>query len=268
MNTLRSQNIVVGTAGYGRYSAPEGWKDQYESKLAAFSDEFHAVELNRTFYKLPRVRTAKRWRMEAGDSFEFCVKAWQALTHETSSPTWRKNVRETLSEEQKEHFGMLRPHPVNFSAWEKTKAVAEALEAPVCLIQTPPRFGPSDQNKENMREFLSEIDRGLLRVAWEPRGDWHRKPDQVQSIVDELDLIHVVDPLRAEPLGNHPFAYLRLHGLNEDRYDYRYDYSGEELMELADFLNGIAGKKKRVFCMFNNDHMYENVRQLQSLISE
>ncbi|MCF8080527.1 MAG: hypothetical protein K9K88_14705 [Desulfobacterales bacterium] len=47
--------IKVGTCGYSRYQPGGDWKDKYKSKLQAFSKAFEAVEINRTFYKLPMV---------------------------------------------------------------------------------------------------------------------------------------------------------------------------------------------------------------------
>lgn len=96
--------IKIGTCGYSYYKPGQGWKEQYESKLQAFSDSFSHLELNKTFYKLPMVKTASRWRNEVSSDFEFSVKAWQAITHPVSSPTWN-NRRDGLNDEQREQFG-------------------------------------------------------------------------------------------------------------------------------------------------------------------
>ena len=53
--------------------------------------KFSLVEVEQTFYKLPLVKTAERWRAEAPRGFEFSIKAWQALTHLPTSPTWRRS---------------------------------------------------------------------------------------------------------------------------------------------------------------------------------
>ncbi len=258
-------DIVVGTCGYGYYRPPMGWKQRYESKLQAFSHVFPAVELNKTFYKLPMARTARRWHREAADDFVFTVKAWQALTHPTSSPTWRKR-KEGLTGQQKEHFGYLCPNDEVVDAWQMTRKRAGALGAPVCVLQTPGSFDCTDKHEENMRELLGGIERSGIQLAWEPRGDWKRHPGRVQSICDDLDLIHVVDLMRREPVSTHSTAYVRLHGLNEDEYDYNYDYSSSELEELAGRVDELAEKHERVYCMFNNVQMYDNARQLMEML--
>lgn len=257
--------IRVGTCGYSYYKPPGEWEDRYESKLQAYSEVFEVGELNRTFYKLPMVRTAERWRREAFEDFEFCVKGWQAITHPTSSPTWR-NKKDGLSEEERKNLGYFNPHQTVFDAWERTRKIAETLEAEVCLLQTPAGFECNEENKENIHDFFDRIERGNLNVAWEPRGNWKDNPDVVETICEELDLVHVVDIMRREPVSDHRFAYIRLHGLNPDEYDYNYDYSGDELSKLADKLRSLAENHERVYCMFNNYEMYKNAQSLMKKV--
>ncbi|KXB00457.1 hypothetical protein AKJ42_00680 [candidate division MSBL1 archaeon SCGC-AAA261C02] len=233
--------------------------------MQAYSDAFEVGEINRTFYKLPMVKTTERWRREAFDDFEFTLKTWQALTHPTSSPTWRKR-KDKLTEKQEKNFGYLRPNREVIDAWEETKKRAEALKAKVCVIQTPGSFDCSKENEKNMRELLGKIDCGDLELAWEPRGDWKENPDKIEDICNDLGLIHIVDLMRREPVSDHPMSYIRLHGLNPSEYNYDYDYSDEELEELAEKLEGLAESHDVVYCMFNNYSMYENAQQLREII--
>lgn len=253
-------DIRIGTCGYSYYDPGEGWKDDYESKLQAFSDAFGLVELNRTFYDLPMVLTAERWRDEVIGEFEFTVKAWQALTHPTSSPTWRDT--DDLTEEQRDGFGYLRPNEVVKEAWRQTREVATALAADTIVLQTPPSFDATEAHESDMRELLGSIDRGGLELAWEPRGDWLAAPDRVETVCADLDLIAITDVLREDPLSTHEWAYTRLHGLNDDPYDYDYDYSADELGRLAETLEAFAADHERVYALFNNFEMYDNATAL------
>ena len=114
------------------------------------------------------------------------LKAWQALTHPAGSPTWR-NCSRNLTEKQRQGFGWFRPNREVMDAWKETRRVAEALRARVCVLQTPASFSSASDNEKNLRRFFSQIDRGNLELAWEPRGDWNDKPDQ-----DSADMVQVV----------------------------------------------------------------------------
>lgn len=258
MSTIR-----VGTCGYQYYDPGDGWQDEYESKLQAYSDAFAAGELNRTFYELPQVSTAKRWRREALADFEFTLKAWQALTHPRSSPTWNDH-RDAVPEDRIDEVGYLRPTTFVQKAWERTFERAVALGAAIIVVQTPPSFDCTEEHEANMRELLTAVDRAGLTIAWEPRGDWPDYPDRIRALCEDLDLIHIVDIMREAPVVDHPIVYTRLHGLNEDPYDYNYEYSEAELDKLAGKLHDYADDHERVYCMFNNYEMYPNAQTLQA----
>ncbi|MEM5824892.1 MAG: DUF72 domain-containing protein, partial [Thermofilaceae archaeon] len=72
--------IKVGTCGWSAKGGRE-----------AYFAHFSVIELQETFYKLPLEETAEKWRSRAPPGFEFVVKAWQAITHPPSSPTWKRS---------------------------------------------------------------------------------------------------------------------------------------------------------------------------------
>lgn len=117
-----------------------------------------------------------------------------------------------------------------------------------------------------MRKFLGEIDRGKLALAWEPRGDWKEHPDEIAKLCEELELIHVVDLMRREPVSKHSIAYVRLHWLNPREYDYNYKYSLVELKELAGKVQTLAKKHHETYILFNNFFMYDSAEKLQQLL--
>lgn len=254
--------IKVGTCGYSYYNPGEDWKEEYKSKLQAFSDEFECCEINKTFYKLPMVKTTKRWRKEVFDDFEFTMKAWQAITHPTSSPTWKEKQKEKLSESEKENYGWFKPNEEVIEAWKETKNRAKALDAEVIVFQTPPSFDCSQENIENLYGFFEKITRDNIKPAWEPRGNWKENKEVVRDVCNSLDLIHVVDLMREKPLSDSELCYFRLHGLNENKYNYDYDYSDQELDEIAKKLFKSDRNHEKIYCMFNNYNMYKNALDL------
>ena len=51
---------------------------------------FPCVEIDSSFYQLPKIATVERWRAAAPKGFEFSMKAWQVITHRATSPTYKR----------------------------------------------------------------------------------------------------------------------------------------------------------------------------------
>jgi uncharacterized protein YecE (DUF72 family) len=232
--------VKVGCCGFSR-----GMKDYF--------GQFSLVEVQRTFYKMPKLATALKWRQQAPADFEFTLKAWQLITHPAASPTYRKAGLKIPSGSE-ERYGFFRPSEEVRQAWEETRRFAQALGARVIVFQCPPSFRETTENVDNMRRFFkSESTSGFLRV-WEPRGDWHEQT--IKSLCLELDLIHCVDPLEREPLHGQP-QYFRLHG--GPRYQHR--YSEEELQRLKDKIGNTDA-----YVLFNNLNMYHDALAFDRLM--
>jgi uncharacterized protein YecE (DUF72 family) len=125
------------------------------------------VEIQQTFHDPPRVQTAARWRQDslaAGGptGFEFTLKAWQLITHDATSPTYRR-LRIAIPESQRALYGSFRPTDAVLEAWTRTVAVARALEARVVVFQCPARFTPTTEHTENLRAFFRGADRAGFR---------------------------------------------------------------------------------------------------------
>lgn len=87
--------IKVGCCGFSR-----GMKD--------YLNQFKLVEVQQTFYKIPKLETALRWRAEASPNFEFTLKASQLITHPPTTPTYRK-AGIKIPPHAVEHYGFLDP---------------------------------------------------------------------------------------------------------------------------------------------------------------
>jgi uncharacterized protein YecE (DUF72 family) len=221
---------------------------------AEYYRQFAMVEIQHTFYSLPRVQTALRWRQVAGPGFEFSVKAWQLITHEPNSPTYRR-LKTPIPEPQKALYGSFRPTDAVFEAWSRTASVARALEARVVVFQCPARFTSTKQHADNLRGFFRTADRAGFVMAWEPRGDW--PPALIRDLCQELDLVHVVDPLKQAPQSG-GMRYFRLHGLT----GYRYLHTDEDLRAIA--VQCAAGAP--TYVLFNNLFMAEDALRFRRLL--
>lgn len=116
-----------------------------------------------------------------------------------------------------------------------------------------------------MKKFFSSVERDGIHIAFEPRGDWLENPKIIRELVNELNLIHCVDPFWDEPQSAHPVAYLRLHGLGR-RYNYRYAYTERDLSELVAKMRKLDRLgKEEVYCFMNNLRMWQDAAHLQEL---
>lgn len=211
------------------------------------------VEIQQTFYSPPRLTTARKWRHQAPATFDFSIKAWQLITHPASSPTYRR-LREPL-DGPPEAYGFFRPTEYVWKAWERTQEIAEALGARWIIFQCPRSFTPTTEHIGNLRKFFKRIRERHWRLGWEPRGEW--PSDVVQSLCQELDIIHVVDPFLQLPVTEN-LAYFRLHGIG----GYRYRYTQEDLSRLKSWTEPYDES----WVMFNNVSMWHDAIQFKRFV--
>ncbi|MEM5836753.1 MAG: DUF72 domain-containing protein [Candidatus Aenigmatarchaeota archaeon] len=243
--------IKVGCCGWGFFNSKNflGSKAKnFKSILQAYSSIFPSVEVNSTFYKIPKIKTAEKWRKEVDEinkNFEFTVKANQTITHQAK---FSKDSVETFNE---------------------MKEICKVLRAKILLFQSPASFKPEEENLKRMEEFFRAIKREKLILVWEPRGKWHEEPELLKKVCKKFDLIECVDPFRNEPLhfGKEKIAYFRLHGFGSTSI-YNYDFSKKELEELKEKVFGLEKEVEEVWVMFNNTMMYKNALEFMNLIKE
>ncbi len=229
--------------------------------LARYAATFPVVEVQQTFYQPPMRKTLEKWRAQVPAGFEFALKAWQLITHEASSPTYRR-LREKLSARQKREAGSFRLSATVMMAWERSLECARALGSRVVLFQCPARFKPTQESKASVRAFFRELRREAEKrrnepettFAWEPRGEW--RAEEVHELCEELGLVHAVDPFQQAPVTQ-GLGYFRLHG----RVGYRYRYTDEDLQQLGALVRSLSP----CYVLFNNISMLEDARRFQQL---
>jgi uncharacterized protein YecE (DUF72 family) len=225
---------------------------------ATYFQQFPVVELQQTFYEPPTLDLAAKWRAEAPADFQFCIKAWQLITHTAKSPTYRR-LKSKLSPEEADLVGSFRDTEQVWLAWERTRGIARVLNARVVLFQCPASFRPTRENIANLRSFFARVDSGEFDFAWEPRGaDWN--DDLVRDLCTECNLIHCVDPFERLPVHGE-LLYWRLHG----KGGYSYRYSDEDLAFLRDCLARYASRP--AYVLFNNVRMKEDAVRFLKLVN-
>jgi uncharacterized protein YecE (DUF72 family) len=218
--------VKIGACGFGRVKRPE-----YVRMLPV-------VEIQHTFYDPPPIETLEKWRSDVPDEFEFTLKAWQLITQESTSPTY-KRLKRTLTQKEMDEAGFFKPTAVVQEALDHTFECARALRARTVLFQCPVRFQPLPENIINLKRFFSEMDRGGLNICWEPRGKW--EDPLVKELCEELDLWHVVDPF-ARPT--------------------RYTYEDVELEELV----SLVPHDRLSYVFFNNITMKDDAVRFRRVV--
>src|SRR5687767_10231775 len=120
--------------------------------------QFPVVEVQQTFYEPPRDSTMRRWRALSPADFEFTLKAWQLITHDAGSPTYRR-LRMPLTEPERADVGSFRWTPTVRDAWSRTLDCVTLLRATAVLLQCPSSFRPTEENVARMRQFFHEAER-------------------------------------------------------------------------------------------------------------
>ena len=225
----------------------------FRSSRDSYYKVLDAVEVQHTFYQPPQVSTLEKWREEAPADFVFTIKAWQLITHQATSPTYRRLKRE-LTESEKEKCGSFRPSKIVKEALDVTDECARALRAKAVLFQCPASFRPIKANIENLQKFFRKLKGKDFHLCWEPRGDWPR--EVVKALCDEFDLWHVVDPFAGRTVTPEK-CYFRLHG----RGGWRYAYEDGELEELHSMLPQDADS----YVFFNNIKMGEDAVRFKEI---
>ena len=110
-----------------------------QEMLEIYARAFDTVEVDSTFYGIPKDTTLKSWRTKTPDNFSFSLKLPQDITH-------------TLGLEKKS-FDVLHEF------CERVLILEEKLGA--ILIQLPPQFVASEENTRTLQAFLRELPAGI-----------------------------------------------------------------------------------------------------------
>ena len=217
----------IGCSGWS-YSHWEG--RLYPSTLPAsrwlerYTEYFDTVEVNATFYRLPKRGTVARWAKITPDEFCFAVKGSRYLTH----------VRR------------LRDLPDGVARLvELLEPLSASGKLGPLLWQLPPTFRRDD---ERLATALAALPRG--RQALEFRDpSWFT--EDVYSLLREHKVALVVADRAGLPeapwVDTAGWWYLRLHHGRSGR---RGNYSAAELRRWADRLADVT---EDVYCYFDND---------------
>jgi uncharacterized protein YecE (DUF72 family) len=228
----RDSRVVIGCSGWNY----DHWRNGvfYPPRLPParwlrhYAERFPTVEVNATFYRLPRRDTVARWVAETPDDFAFAVKVSRYLTHVV-------RLRDTA-----EHLGLLL---------DRIEPLVHSPKLGPLLWQLPPTFQRDD---DRLAAALADFP-PTLRHAIEFRHEsWFA--DEVLDLLRRHDVALVIaDGPKVRSFQRHEltagFAFVRLHHGARGR---RGNYSPGELADWAARIREWA-RSGDVFVYLNND---------------
>lgn len=201
---------------------------QNKSRLEYYASQFNSIEINSSFYKIPRCQTYSNWAAMVPDDFQFTVKLWQGITHE-----------ESFQNADLEKFF----HAIDCLGIHKG----------CLLIQFAAKTKMDFSGFDRLLESIRMLDpREKWRIAVEFRNkQWYEK--EIFEILDEfhaaLVLHDMPNSLPPEINKSVDFIYMRFHG---EKGDYRGSYSDGFLKAKAKQTQEWMKEGKDVYAYFNN----------------
>jgi uncharacterized protein YecE (DUF72 family) len=250
------QGSTVSTAGRGRIHVGcsgwvyKHWRGIFYPKglpqkrwFERYAEEFNTVEINNSFYRLPKPETFTKWHDQAQPGFRYAVKASRFITH-------MKKLKDC--EEAVDNF----------------IALARGLKAflgPI-LYQLPPNLHKDLPRLEN---FLKALPGSVEHVFEFRHQSWYA--DETLALLDRYGagfVVHDLKGLRSPRWASSRIAYVRFHG-SGGRYSGR--YSDKELIGWTDWIIDQSRHGRAVWCFFNNDihgAAIEDARTLKSMMGQ
>jgi uncharacterized protein YecE (DUF72 family) len=92
--------ILIGTSGYSYKEwvgpvYPEGTK--YDDYLACYVGLFPTVELNFSYYNMPKAKNLEKMLVDGGPNLTFAIKAHKTLTHAVIPSEWEGEAKTYLA---------------------------------------------------------------------------------------------------------------------------------------------------------------------------
>lgn len=239
--------FFIGTSGwnYPHWKGvfyPDDWpKSRWFEYYARY---FTTVEVNATFYRRFKDQTYYNWREKAPEGFRYVLKAPRIITH-------RKYLKDV--DEEIRQF------------WRSANLLKEKFG--LILLQLAPATPYEPGRLKHALNTFGEPS----KIAVELRKDvWFT--DEVKNLLGKLGSVfcNADSPkTRLNDWLTSSIAYLRLHGR---RKWYAYNYSDEELREIAELARGFSERGARcVYIFFNNDfegYAVKNAITLKEMLAD
>ncbi len=221
-----------------------------DRRLSAYAMWFHHVEVNATYYALPKKEAVTKWGEATPDSFLFDIRLPRAISQ---------------SPEKAAADGRLLGY-----LFEGLAPLIEARKLGTFLLVLSPFFKPEKHRLEELDGLIEKLKPHPVAIELRHRA-WVGKDQRDTTLaffrerhatwvavdmpqLEDSELMPAVDEVTTPGL-----AYLRLHGRNpfylksktaEERHTYA--YSGDDLQEIVKRIETLSSQAKNVRVVANN----------------
>jgi len=155
--------LYIGAGGWDYFSIPNG------DRLKAYSSVYDFVEVNSTYYQLPRPANVASWRKRVPPEFEFSVRC-------------QKDVAE---------LHQLESTPQTVRIMDSIEKICRRLRASILTILIPKALLRDKELVPKLNAFLSTLNLGRTRIAIEFRGG--KPTEKTLKTLQDHDAAHSVD---------------------------------------------------------------------------
>lgn len=247
-------------------------------RLGWYAQHFEMVEVNSTFYSVPEPRMVERWCAATPDDFTFDVKLHQLFSfHSTQAKLLPPDLQRRTEIDAR---GNVKSTPDLQETLLKTFLRATSIfrdagKLGVFLLQLSPAFSPRKHELAELERLIEMLSGYDLAIEFRNRN-W-ADGDQLRSTIDFVQkhqaiFVNVdapasdhfmVMPSDIDEVTNPDVAYLRLHGRNAKAYitgktvaaRFDYDYSEDEIAEVAQRSRKLANEARELHVIFNNNNL-------------
>lgn len=262
-----------------------------EERLQFYASQFSLVEVDSTYYGMPKPENSELWVARTPAGFIFDIKSFSLFTnHPTKAMALPKDIRDELPERMRDRNIYLEQMPEDLldESWERFRLALDPLRVAgklgAVFFQFPPWFLPSsrsltyiEQCQERMHGFQVAVE--FRMPEW--LDDSHRagtlgflSSRGIANVVVDVPQGHRTSMPAVAEATSADLAVVRFHGRNHETWDlkgappnlrFRYDYSDAELAEWVPRIKEMERTAKNVHALMNNNYSNYAVSAAQRL---
>ena len=261
-------------------------------RLRFYASQFPLVEVDSTYYGIPKPETVEAWAAQTPAEFTFDVKSFSLFTNHPTRPlSLPPDIRQDLPanlREKKTLYTEHLPDELVDECWDRFRAALEPLRSAgklaAVFFQFPPWFLPSSRSLAYVEQCQERMFGFQVAVEFR-KPEWldgrHRdgtlaflRTRDIPYVAVDVPEGHATSMPSVSDVTSPRLAVVRFHGRNHETWDlrgvphnvrFRWDYSDEELGQWVPRIKEMERSAGRVHALMNNNYSNYSVKNAQQL---